>query len=50
MRIGARSLNFAFYLPELRREPPLAPVPEEDRALIEAVLSASHPSEEEDPR
>jgi hypothetical protein len=44
MRIGSRSLNFAFYLPELRREPRLAPVPEGDQALIEAVLSADSPT------
>jgi hypothetical protein len=44
MRIGSRSLNFAFYLPELRREPRLAAVPEDDRALIESVLSAGSPT------
>jgi hypothetical protein len=40
MRVGARALNFAFYLPETRGHPALAPVPPRERAHIDAVLEA----------
>jgi hypothetical protein len=40
MRIDGRALNFAFYLPETRRDPELASVPPDDAALIEAILQA----------
>jgi hypothetical protein len=40
MRIAGRAFNHAFYLPELRREPPLAPVPPDERKHVEAVLDA----------
>ena len=43
MRVGARALNFAFYLPESRLEPRLAAVPVGDRAMIDAVLAGSMP-------
>jgi hypothetical protein len=40
MRISGRALNFSFYVPELRPEPPLAPVPPDERAFVESVLGA----------
>lgn len=40
MRIAGRALNHAFYVPELRRDAPTAPIPHADRATIEAVLAA----------
>ena len=40
LRIGGRALNFAFYVPELRAEPPLASVPADERAHLERVLAA----------
>jgi hypothetical protein len=43
MRVGARALNFAFYVPEARVDAPLAAVPAGDRALIETVLSGRMP-------
>ena len=43
MRVGARALNFAFYVPEARVDAQLASVPAVDRALIEAVLSGRVP-------
>ena len=44
MRIGGRALNFAFYVPELRPEPLLAPLPPPERAHVEAVLGAERPT------
>jgi hypothetical protein len=39
MRIGGRSHNHAFYIPELVPDPQLTPVPDDDYALVERVLS-----------
>ncbi|MEP6812168.1 MAG: hypothetical protein ABI990_04185 [Actinomycetota bacterium] len=44
LRVGAFALNFAFYLPETRREPRLGAVPSVDQELIEAVLAAGAPA------
>jgi len=44
MRVGARALNFAFYLPESADGPTLADVPPEERVRIEAVLGAARPA------
>lgn len=46
LRIGGRSLNFAFFLPELRPEPSLAAGPPEERAHVEAILEALSPAGE----
>jgi len=43
LRVGARALNFAFYLPETRPAAPLGRVPADDRAAVEAVLAAGPP-------
>jgi len=43
LRVGGRALNFAFYLPELRADPRLAPVPDDDRERIESILAAGPP-------
>jgi hypothetical protein len=43
MRVGARALNFGFYVPEARADARLAAVPDADRALIEAVLGGRVP-------
>ena len=40
MRIAGRSFNYAFYVPELRGKPPVAPVPADERAHVDAVLRA----------
>jgi len=39
-RIAGRAFNYAFYVPELRTDPPLAPLPPEERTHVEAVLGA----------
>jgi hypothetical protein len=41
MRIAGVSHNAGMYVPELRRQPRLVPVPREDRAVIERVLTSS---------
>jgi len=43
LRVGGRAMNFAFYLPELRADARLAPVPEDDREHIESILAAGSP-------
>jgi hypothetical protein len=40
LRLGALPLNAAYYLPELRRELPVDPIPERDLPLIGHVLGA----------
>jgi hypothetical protein len=40
MRIGGRAFNYAFYVPELRGQPPLAPLPDDERRHVESVLAA----------
>jgi hypothetical protein len=40
LRTGGRAFNYAFYVPELRGSPPLAAVPGDERAHVEAVLRA----------
>jgi hypothetical protein len=40
MRIAGRALNYAFYVPELRGEPPLRSVPPGERVRIESVIGA----------
>lgn len=44
MRIGGRALNFAFYVPELRVEPRLGPVPADEQAHVDAILGAGPPA------
>jgi hypothetical protein len=44
LRVGGRALNFAFYLPELRADLRLAPVPDDEREHIESVLAAESPA------
>jgi hypothetical protein len=41
LRIAGRAFNYAFYVPELRREPVLAAVPADERHHIESVLYAT---------
>jgi hypothetical protein len=43
LRIGGRELNAAYFLPELRPDARLAPVPTADRAAIDEVMSATPP-------
>lgn len=43
MRAGGRSLNYAFYVPELRPDARLTPLPPEERTLVDLVLSARRP-------
>jgi hypothetical protein len=40
MRIAGRSHNYAFYLPENRPDPPLAPLPDAEREHVEAIVRA----------
>jgi hypothetical protein len=49
MRIGGRSHNHAFYVPELTPEPRIAPVPPDEHAAIERVLSGGGRHERHDP-
>jgi hypothetical protein len=44
MRIAGRAYNVSVYLPETRADPPLAELPGEERAHVEAVLAAAEPS------
>ena len=44
MRVAGRALNVAFYVPEARPDPPLAPVPDDEREHIESVLRAEPPT------
>ena len=44
LRAGGRSLNYGFYLPESRPGAPLAPVPSEDRTLLDLLLAAERPA------
>ena len=41
LRVAGRALNVAFYLPEARADAVLAPVPDDEREHIEAVLRAA---------
>jgi hypothetical protein len=43
LRIGGLPLNVAYYLPELRPDAPVAPVPPDDRPLVEAIAGAEDP-------
>src|SRR5919204_3516984 len=43
LRIGGRELNTAYFLPELRPDARLAPVPTADRTVIDEVMSAKPP-------
>ena len=49
MRIGGRSHNHAFYVPELSPEPRLAPVPCDEHAAVERVLSGGRALVRHDP-
>src|SRR5262245_2208155 len=44
MRIAGRALNVAFYTPELRDRPPLAPLPADERCYVESILAAERPT------
>ena len=44
MRVGARALNFAFYLPDARGDRALVPVSPAEQAHIDAVLEAEPPA------
>lgn len=44
MRIAGRALNVSFYLPEARPSPPLAAVPDDERAQVESILDAASPT------
>jgi hypothetical protein len=43
LRLGGLPLNAAYYLPELRPEAPIAPVPQEDEQLLDRVAGAEDP-------
>jgi hypothetical protein len=45
LRAGGRSLNYGFYVPELRDEPRLTPLPPAERELVDAVLTATEPTD-----
>jgi hypothetical protein len=46
LRFGGVSLNAAYFLPERRPQARLSPVPDEDRAVIQAVMAAPPPAVE----
>jgi hypothetical protein len=45
MRAAGRALNYGFYVPEARPDPPLSPVPEADRLQLDRLLAAERTHE-----